>query len=104
MVEFQENNRITPFALTDYRDIRKLFGIKEKNRRGHMYIIGKTGTGKSTLIQNMAISDINQGNGMCLIDPQGDLAEEILNFIPTHRINDVIYFNPSDLEYPIAFN
>jgi len=99
-----EKNKITPFAVTNYRDIRKRFGIKEKNRRGHMYIIGKTGTGKSTLIQNMVISDINQGNGVCLIDPHGDLAEDILNFIPKERIDDVIYLNPQDLEYPIPFN
>jgi len=81
---------ITPFALTDYRDIQKRFGIKEKNRRGHMYIIGKTGTGKSTLIENMAISDIRSGNGLALTDPHGDMAEDILNFIPKRRIKDVI--------------
>jgi len=69
-----------------------------------MYIIGKTGTGKSTLIENMAISDIKNRNGLALIDPHGDLAEDILNFIPKRRIKDVIYFNPGDLEYPIAFN
>lgn len=97
-------NPITPFAITDYRDIKKRFGIKDKNRRGHMYIIGKTGTGKSTLIKNMAISDIRSGNGTALIDPYGDLAEDVLNFIPKKRIKDVIYFNPGDLEFPIAFN
>ena len=59
-----EKNPITTFAITDYRDIKKRFGIKEKNRRGHMYIIGKTGTGKSTLIKNMAVSDIKGGNGI----------------------------------------
>jgi hypothetical protein len=69
-----------------------------------MYIVGKTGTGKSTLIENMAISDIKNRNGLALIDPHGDLAEDILNFIPKRRIKDVIYFNPGDLEYPIAFN
>lgn len=69
-----------------------------------MYIIGKTGTGKSTLIENMAISDIRNGKGLALIDPHGDLAENVLNFIPKNRIEDVIYFNPADLEYPIAFN
>lgn len=69
-----------------------------------MYIIGKTGTGKSTLIQNMVISDIKDGNGVCLIDPHGDLAESILDFIPKRRIKDVIYFNPQDLEYPIPLN
>jgi len=98
------NNSITPFAVTDYRDIRKRFGIKEKNRRGHIYIIGKTGTGKSTLIQNMAISDIKSGKGLGLIDPHGDLAEDILNLIPKKRVKDVVYFNPGDLKFPIAFN
>ncbi len=69
-----------------------------------MYIIGKTGTGKSTLIENMAISDIRMGYGICLIDPHGDLAERIIDFIPQSRIEDVIYLNPADLEHPIAFN
>jgi len=104
MENSQKSNRITPIAVTDYRDIRKLFGIKQKNRRGHMYIIGKTGTGKSTLIENMAISDIKNGYGVALIDPHGDMAEEILDYVPKKRIKDVIYFNPADLDYPIAFN
>ena len=105
MTEVNRNkNPITPFAITDYRDIQKKFGIKEKNRRGHIYIVGKTGTGKSTLIENMAISDIKSGNGLALIDPHGDLSEYILDFIPKKRIKDIIYFNPGDLEHPIAFN
>ncbi|TKJ35677.1 MAG: hypothetical protein CEE38_13770 [Planctomycetes bacterium B3_Pla] len=99
-----DKNPITPFAITNYRDIRKRFGIKEKNRRGHIYIIGKTGTGKSTLIENMVISDIEAGNGCALIDPHGDLAESVLDHVPKRRIEDVIYFNPSDIQYPIAFN
>jgi len=99
-----DKNPLTPFAITNYRDIKKRFGIKEKNRRGHMYIIGKTGTGKSTLIENMVISDIKAGNGLALIDPHGDLAEDILNYVPKRRINDVIYFNPADTEYPIPLN
>jgi len=98
------NNPITPLAITDYRDIRKAFGIKQKNRRAHMYIVGKTGTGKSTLIENMAVSDIKMGYGIGVIDPHGDLAEHILDRLPEKRIEDVIYFNPSDLEFPIAFN
>ena len=69
-----------------------------------MYVIGKTGTGKTTLIENMAISDIKSGNGLDLVDPHGDLGNDILNYVPKRRIKDVIYFNPSDLEYPIAFN
>lgn len=100
----KKKNPITPLAITDYRDIRKSFGIKEKNRRGHMYIIGKTGTGKSTLLKNMAMSDIRSGKGLALIDPHGDLAEELLHLIPAKRVKDVIYFNPGDLEHPIAFN
>jgi len=104
IMKANNKNPITPFAVTNYRDIRKRFGIREKNRRGHMYIIGKTGTGKSTLIENMVISDIKAGNGVGLIDPHGDLAEDILNFVPKRRIKDVIYFNPADLDYPIAFN
>jgi len=99
-----KENPITFFAITNYRDIRQRFGIREKNRRGHIYIVGKTGTGKSTLIQNMVISDINDGNGLALIDPHGDLSEGVLNFVPRRRIKDVIYFNPGDIEYPIAFN
>lgn len=106
--EMDETNshkeQITPIAVTDWRDIRKLFGIKEKNRRGHMYIIGKTGMGKSSLIANMAISDIKHGNCIGVIDPHGDLVQTLLHHIPQERIKDVIYFNPGDLEYPIAFN
>ena len=90
--------------MTDYRDIRQRFGIKHKNRRGHMYIVGMTGTGKSTLIQNMASHDMEAGYGLALIDPHGDLSEEILDSVPSSRIKDVIYLNPADLEYPLAFN
>jgi len=102
--ENEAKNKITTFAVTNYRDIRKRFGIKEKNRRGHMYIVGKTGTGKSTLIENMVISDIKKGKGLCLIDPHGDLAEDVLDFVPKRRIKDIIYFNPKDIEYPVPFN
>lgn len=97
-------NPVTPFAVTNYRDIRKIFGIKEKNRRGHMYILGQTGTGKSTLVQNMAVSDIRQREGLALVDPHGDLAEGLLHFVPKERIQDVVYFNPADLARPVAFN
>ena len=89
-----DSNAVTRFAVTNYRDIRKIFGIKQKNRRGHMYVIGKTGTGKSTLLSNMIISDIREGRGVALIDPHGDLAERVLDCVPKERIDDVIYFNP----------
>jgi hypothetical protein len=106
MTETNKNNpdSITPFAVTNYRDIRRIFGIKQKNRRSHMYVIGKTGTGKSTLLLNMIVSDIRDGQGVALIDPHGDLAESVLDFVPKERIDDVVYFNPADLEHPIAFN
>lgn len=95
---------ITPIGVTNWRNQGQKFGIKNKDRMGHIYVIGKTGTGKSTLLQNMAISDIRRGNGLCIVDPHGDIAEDILNYIPTNRIKDVIYFNPKDKEFPIAFN
>src|SRR5260221_5954179 len=95
---------ITPIGVTNWRNQHQVFGIKEKDRLGHIYCIGKTGSGKSTLLLNMAIADIEQGKGIGVIDPHGDLAEELLNYIPQERINDVIYFNAGDVEYPIAFN
>lgn len=98
------NNEITYFAETTFRNERKKFGIKTDDRRRHMYIIGQTGTGKTTLQQNMMISDIMAGHGMGFVDPHGEMAERLLHYIPKERIKDVIYFNPADTEYPIAFN
>jgi len=92
------------FAETTYRNIRKKFGIKLDDRRRHFYAVGKTGMGKTSMIQNMAIQDIQQGRGMGFIDPHGEAAEELLDFVPSNRINDVVYINPADLDYPIAFN
>ena len=69
-----------------------------------MYIIGKTGTGKSTLIENLAVQDIQNGEGIAVIDPHGNLAEKLLEYVPEHRLDDVVYFAPFDLEHPIAFN
>jgi len=95
---------ITPIGITDWRNQNQVFGIKDEDRLGHIYCIGKTGCGKSTLLLNMAISDIERGNGIGIIDPHGDLAEGFLNYIPEHRVTDVIYFNVCDTDYPIAFN
>ena len=97
-------NDITYFAKTNFRGQEHIFGIKKDDRRRHMYVIGKTGMGKTTLLENMVISDIRAGRGVAVVDPHGDFAEKILNFIPPSRINDVIYFNPADVDYPIAFN
>ena len=104
MTKSNDNAKITILAQSNYRNTNNLFGIKEKDRGGHMYIVGKTGTGKSTLIENMVIADIMAGNGLALIDPHGDLADSILGHVPEGRVKDVIYFNPADIEYPIAFN
>jgi len=95
---------ITYFAKTNFRGQEHVFGVKKDDRRRHMYVIGKTGMGKTTLLENMVISDIRAGNGIALVDPHGDFSEKILNFIPASRINDVVYFNPADIDYPIAFN
>lgn len=97
-------SEITPIGVTNFRNDKKAFGIKDEDRLNHIYVIGKTGTGKSTLLLNMAISDMEKGNGLCLIDPHGDIAEKILDYVPKERINDVIYFNPADEDYVIAFN
>src|SRR3989339_1356435 len=98
------NNDINFFAETTYRNIKRKFGIKIDDRRRHIYIIGKTGMGKTNLLQNMAAQDIMNGKGVGFVDPHGEAAEELLDFVPASRINDVIYVNPSDINYPIAFN
>src|SRR6056297_743247 len=99
-----DKNDILPFAETTFRNRKQRFGIKADDRRRHMYLIGKTGMGKSTLQENMIVEDIYAGRGVALVDPHGELAEKVINYIPMERINDVIYFNPGDTEYPIAFN
>jgi type IV secretory pathway TraG/TraD family ATPase VirD4 len=97
-------SKITFFAKTDFRGDGRTFGIRKEDRRYHTYAIGKTGMGKTTLLLNMILSDIFTGEGACIIDPHGDLAETLLDYIPKWRINDVIYFDPSDIEYPISLN
>lgn len=97
-------NRITYFGETDARNKKIRFGIKAKDRLKHLYIIGKTGMGKSTLLENMAIQDIQNGEGMCFMDPHGGTAEKLLEYVPESRLKDVLYFAPFDMEYPISFN
>lgn len=94
----------TPIGITNWRDSQHLFYIKDSDRYSHIYAIGKTGVGKSTLLLNMAMSDIEKGKGLCIIDPHGDVVEKLLECIPEYRISDVLYFNPTDTEYPIGFN
>ncbi len=97
-------NSITYFAETDARNKKIKFGIKAKDRLKHVYVIGKTGMGKSTLLENMAIQDIQNGNGIAFIDPHGGTAEKLLDYVPEDRVKDVLYFAPFDLEYPVSFN
>jgi len=99
-----EDNNITYFAETNFRNERKRFGIKRRDRSKHMYAIGKTGMGKTTLLENMAIQDIANGEGIGIIDPHGEFAEKMLKFIPKGRIDDVVYFAPHDIDWPVAFN
>ncbi len=91
-------------AKTNFRNQQRKFGIKLDDRRRHFYVIGKTGMGKTTVLENMMIQDVQQGHGLAVIDPHGDFVEKILDFIPSSRINDVVYINPADFDYPIAFN
>ncbi len=97
-------NEVTYFGKTNFRNQLTKFGIKTDDRRRHIYVIGKTGMGKTTLMENFILSDIYAGHGCCYVDPHGDTAEKLIDFIPSWRINDVVYFNPADLEYPVGFN
>ena len=99
-----DTHSITPIGVTNYRNMNQRFGIKDTDRLAHIFCIGKTGVGKSTLLMNMAISDIEKGKGLAVIDPHGDVAERLKNSVPEHRKHDLIYFNPADLASGIAFN
>ncbi len=102
--EIPHNRDITYFAKTNFRNSDDIFGIKRKDRRQHMYVLGKSGTGKSVLLSNLIVQNIQNGEGVCVVDPHGELVEEILHLIPEHRVKDVIYFNPADTDFHIGFN
>jgi len=87
-----------------YRGVKRPVSIGMEDRRRHIYIIGKTGVGKSVLLHDMAIQDIKAGHGVCVIDPHGDLIDDIVKYIPPERAEDVIYFDPSDVERPMGLN
>ena len=99
-----KNKDLTYMGLTTFRDKNRLFGIKRQDRRQHVYILGKSGTGKTVLLSNMIIQNIQNGDGICVVDPHGELVEGILQAIPPHRMKDVIYFNPADTDYHVGFN
>lgn len=94
----------TPIGVTNWRNDNKLFGIKPSDRLQHIYCLGKTGVGKSTLLINMALDDIQKGHGICVVDPHGETADIILQHIPEHRKKDVIYFNATDKGQLPGFN
>lgn len=97
-------DEITVFGETNFRNQQRRFGIKTDDRRRHMYLIGKTGMGKSTTLENMIIDDIRKGYGVGFVDPHGDTAEKILDYVPSNRVNDIVYINPADSDFPVAFN
>lgn len=98
------NPDITYFGLTTYRNQLKRFGIKQADRLMHTYMIGKTGTGKSTLIETMIMQDIQVGRGCCLLDPHGDLVDKVVKSIPENRKEDLIYFNIPDVSLKLKYN
>lgn len=100
----EDKQKINFFGKTTFKNQDVVFGIKERDRRRHIWCIGKSGTGKSTLIANMVIDDLKKGRGVGLIDPHGDTIDIVLDYIPKDRINDVIFFNPSDHDYPVVIN
>lgn len=98
------DEQITSIGLTTFRNARRRFGIKRDDRRRHFYAVGKTGMGKTELLKSLAVQDIRRGNGIGFLDPHGEAVDELLDFVPKERMRDVVYFNPADTNYPIAFN
>lgn len=100
----EQKKEVVWLGRTEFKNQETIFGIKNKDRFKHMYTVGKTGTGKSTLLQNMIISDMRNRQGLCVIDPHGEFADTVLDFVPSYRVNDVVYLDPSDLEHPFRLN
>src|SRR5512147_627739 len=98
------DNEVVLFGQTEFRNSVTKFGIKIDDRRRHMYIIGKSGMGKSELLKMLAIQDIRDGRGVCFMDPHGDSVYDLLDYIPAERVKDVIFINPADMQYPVGFN
>lgn len=99
------SNQVVSFAMLDHRLRRgRVFGIREHDLLRHMYILGKTGTGKTVLLERLLLTIIRRGGGCAILDPHGDLSERLLDFIPRSRTNDVVLFDPADLAHPIGMN
>lgn len=102
--KINDDARVTFFGATHTRGKQEMFGIRAVDRGKHIYVIGKTGMGKSTMLENMAIQDIQNGEGIAFIDPHGSTAEKLLDFVPYDRLDDVVYFAPFDTDHPVGFN
>lgn len=100
----EEKKEINFFAKAEFRNALITFGLKRKDRRKHVYVIGKTGTGKTTMIANMAINDMRNREGLAVIDPHGDLSDILLHYVPSYRLNDVVYLEPFDTAHPFWIN
>src|ERR1700730_8662923 len=98
------DDSVSQLAQTNWRNNRKRFGIRQEDRRHHTYVIGKTGTGKSTLLATLLRQDLEQGRGVALVDPHGDLVERALQWIPEDRRTDLIYFDVPNVTQPLGFN
>ncbi|MBR2074507.1 MAG: type IV secretion system DNA-binding domain-containing protein, partial [Fibrobacter sp.] len=98
------DKEISAFGLTNFRGINHQFGLLRRDRSRHVYIIGQTGAGKSGLLELLALSDVFHNQGYAIVDPHGDFAIDNLRFVPESRIRDVVYFNPADTAFPVAFN
>ncbi len=95
---------VSAFGMTNYHSSFIPFGIRRADRRRHLYTVGKSGSGKSKLLELLINDDIKNGEGIAVLDPHGDLIDAIMRYIPEHRINDVVLLDPGDLDFPIAFN
>ena len=102
--DIANDEQISAFGVTNFRGINHQFGMLRSDRSRHVYVIGQTGAGKSGLLELFALSDIFYGQGYAIVDPHGDFAMDNLRFIPGSRVEDVVFFNPADTEYPLGFN
>lgn len=100
----QGEPEVSLFGMTNYHNNYDVFGIKRVDRRRHLYVVGKSGSGKSKMLELLIKEDLDAGKGVGVLDPHGDLVDSIMEYVPKHRINDVIYFDPADTQFPISFN
>ena len=101
-LSLEAGSEVCELGRVSFQDRTEKFGIRTEDRFRHLFIVGKTGNGKSTVMQNAILSDMQAGDGLAIVDPHGDLADAVLAAVPSHRTNDVILIAPSDIAYPLA--